>query len=811
MNHFRRYLVAAAMVVLVAIAGAAAWFYVQMRGSLPQLDGEAAMPGATAAIAVERDALGIPTIRATTRADVGRGLGFVHAQDRFFQMDLARRRAAGELSELFGAVALKLDARTRTLRLRARAQRVLELATPEEVALLAAYVEGVNAGLAALAVKPPEYLVLRVGPRPWTLEDSVLVLASMFLTLQDSEARRESRLAAAYEALPATLADFVTSTASDWETPLEGEVHRVRPIPDASVFDVRTAPPEERRPLTRSDASAGETLLALLPSPIDDDARGSNNWAVAGRLAADGGAIVANDMHLGLSTPNIWYRASMRWQDSPPRRLDGVTLPGVPSLVAGSNGEVGWGFTNSTGDWSDLVLVERDPGNANQYRTPSGIQSVTTVHETIEVKGAESVPVEIRETIWGPIVDHDWSGRERAVAWVPLRDGGMNGAMTAFEKSQTLEQLFDSAARAGIPAQNIVAVQRDGRIGWSIAGRIPRRVGYDGRLPASWADGGRGWDGWIAPDEYPRVIDPPSGRIVTANNRLVDGAALQLLGDGGYDPGARARQIKDDLASIASASMPNMMRVQLDDRAIFLEHWRDLLLQTLSAPGADDSEIRRELKRVVSTTWTGHASTDSAAYRLVRDFRAHAGELAFGPLTARIRQFDPDYSFIAARGTEGPLWALVTQRPQHLLDRKFKTWSDLLLAAADLTAEDAQKAGGIAGYTWGKANTVRIRHAFSNAMPMLAALLDMPAQELPGDSNMPRVQGPTSGASERFAVSPGREKDGYLHMPTGQSGHPLSPHYRDANDAWAKGEATPFLPGATMHTLTLRPAPAAGR
>jgi penicillin amidase len=142
----------------------------------------------------------------------------------------------------------------------------------------------------------------------------------------------------------------------------------------------------------------------------------------------------------------------------------------------------------------------------------------------------------------------------------------------------------------------------------------------------------------------------------------------------------------------------------------------------------------------------------------------------------------------------------------HLLDPKFRTWTDLFVRAADLTAEDAQKAEGIAGYTWGKANTVRIRHPFSAAMPMLAPLLDMSAQELPGDSNMPRVQGPTSGASERFAVSPGREKGGYLHMPTGQSGHPLSPHYRDANEAWATGTATPFLPGPTVHTLTLRPA-----
>src|SRR5205085_8079433 len=214
-----------------------------MRGSLPQLDGEASMPGAAGPIVIERDALGIPTISAASRADVARGLGFLHAQDRFFQMDLARRRAAGELAELFGSAAVPLDARTRTLRLRARAQRAIELATPEDLTLLRAYVDGVNAGLKALAVKPPEYVLLRVEPRPWTLEDSALVVASMYLTLQDSEARRESRLAAVYDALPKPLADFITGSWSEWETPLVGGLQRGPAIPDASVLDLRARGP----------------------------------------------------------------------------------------------------------------------------------------------------------------------------------------------------------------------------------------------------------------------------------------------------------------------------------------------------------------------------------------------------------------------------------------------------------------------------------------------------------------------------------------------------------------------------------------
>ena len=805
-RRLRHYLVGAASVIGIAVLGTAVALYAHMRASLPQLDGEAAMPGATAAITIERDALGIPTITASTRADVARGLGFLHAQDRFFQMDLARRRAAGELAELFGSAAVPLDAKTRVLRLRARAHRAIEQGAPEDVALLRAYADGVNAGLKALGAKPPEYLLLRAEPRPWTLDDSVLVVASMYLTLQDSEARRESRLAAAYEALPKPLADFVTGSWSEWEMPLVGRLQRGPPIPDAKVLDLRdTASAPNSGPHPSSHSMSESTVLAWL-SPPEDDARGSNNWAIAGRMTADGGAIVANDMHLGLAMPNIWYRASMVWHDGRERRLTGVTLPGVPSLVAGSNGDIAWGFTNSGGDWSDLVVLETDPNDANRYRTPSGLQPIETVRETIKVKGGDDVPVEVRETMWGPIIDKDPHGHERALAWVALRDGGLSSALTGVENAQTLEQAYDAAARLGIPAQNMVTAQRDGRIGWSIAGRIPHRVGFDGRLPTSWADGKRRWDGWIAPSAYPRVIDPPSGHIVTANNRLVEGTVLQMLGDGGYDPGARARQIEDDLKGFDKATVRDMLAVQLDDRSVFLSPWRYLLLDTLSSPGADSSDARREMRRVVGELAKGRASVDSASYRIVREFRTHVAELAFAPLIERIRKVDPEYPAALGRGGEGPLWALVTQRPVHLLDPKFKSWNELLLAAADLVAEDALKQGGLESYTWGRANTVRIRHALSRAVPMLGSILDMPPEELPGDSNMPRVQGTTFGASERFAVSPGREKDGYLHMPAGQSGHFLSPHYRDGNEAWSRGWATTFLPGESVHALTLRPA-----
>lgn len=808
------------LVALALVALLLGWFRLQLGRSLPHLDGQRRLAGVTAPVTVTRDALGVPTIEGATREDVARALGFVHAQDRFFQMDLSRRRAAGELSALIGASTVRLDRQTRVLGLRARAREAVASAGAEERRLLQAYTDGVNAGVSALAAPPFEYILLRGTPQPWQVEDCALVLGAMFLQLQDAFGVRERRLTLVHEMLPRELAEFLTTTESEWATPLVGEAGRNPAVPGPHVIDLRSLPKaaQARPPLPappRRSAQPGERAAALAPlgwplasfaDAADDAVPGSNNWAVAGAHAADGGALVANDMHLGLSLPPIWYRASMAWSAPAGGRVTGVTLPGVPSLIAGSNGAVAWGFTNTTADWTDLVRLEVDPADPSRYRTPDGWRPFVTRVEDVAVARAPAQRLEVRETIWGPVGEPDARGRLHAIAWVALRPGGLNMRAAEMERAATLEEAFATAALVGIPAQNLVAAGRDGRIGWSVAGRIPRRVGLDGRLSTSWADGTRRWDGWVEPEGYPRVVDPPSGRLATANNRLVEGEWLALLGDGGYDPGARMRQIRDGLLAIERATPRDMLRVQLDDRAVFLERWRALLLSVLSPGAVAGSDTRRELQRVVHATWTGRASPESAAYRLVRDFRLRVGELAFGPLFTEIRRVDPSISAVAGRGGEGALWALIATRPEHLLPTGYGSWIDLLLAAADETAAAAVEASGsIAGHSWGRFNTVRLQHPLSRAVRQLGWWLDLDATPLPGDAHMPRVQVQDFGASQRMAVSPGREAEGFLHMPAGQSGHPLSPHYRDAHAAWMNGDPTPLLPGPAAHTLVLRP------
>jgi penicillin amidase len=798
----------------VAAGGGGFYLRSRLQASLPQLDGERVLRGLGAPVRVERDALGVPLVRGGSRLDVARATGFLHAQERFFQMDLLRRSAAGELAALFGRVALEMDREARPLQLRQVARRALKGLRADERDLTAAYAEGVNAGLTALGAAPFEYLVLRAEPGPWRDEDSLLCALAMYRNLQGHQPDQESLRGLMRETLPPALADFLAPVGTEWDAPIEGGPVAMPAVPGPDVVDLRKARPEADAPVAETIPPDDWSDLASLGVPIrlaaadDEFARGSNNWAVAGRLTTHGGALLANDMHLGLSVPNTWYRVSLTFPGADgERRITGVTLPGAPFTVAGSNGHVAWGFTNSEGDWADLIVLEPDPASPDRYLTPDGPRALERRVETIDVAGGKPERLVVESTIWGPVIDRDSAGRRRALAWVALRDGGLNASLFRMESARDLDEAQALAAEVGIPNQNLVVADGTGRIGWTIIGRIPRRVGHDGSVPTSWAGGRNGWDGWLAPAEYPRVVDPPSGRIWTANARVVGGDKLAKVGVGGYDLGARQGQIRDDLLATPKAGEDDMLGIQLDDRALFLERWQKLLLVTLGPEAVAKDSRRGEARRLVEG-WGGRASIDSVGYRIVRSFRDKVRSRVLDPLLAPVRAKDPKRVHRGAAPNarwEGPVWALVTARPAHLLDARYPSWDALLLDALDEVLAELSRIGPLAERTWGERNTTLIRHPLSRAVPQLSGWLDMPRQPLPGDSNMPRVQAPEHGASERFAVSPGREELGYFHMPCGQSGHPLSPHYADGHEAWAKGEKTPFLPGPAVNVLTLVP------
>lgn len=778
--------ISAGAVVLIGLA--LFWGYRTLQASLPALEGDLELEGLSAPASVDRDDRGIPTLRAGDRVDLARVLGFLHAQERFFQMDLMRRQSAGELAELVGSAALDADRSSRLHRFRSRASRVVAEAPPEHRALLEAYTGGVNQGLARLRSKPFEYHLLRAEPEPWRPEDTVLVLYSMFFVLNDEHGAFESTLGVLYDIFPAEAADFLAPNRSEWDAPIVGEVGGTRPIPGPEVLDLR------RR------QSRFQRHPEPLPLPAGEAFPGSNNWALAGSRTASRRALIANDMHLGGSVPNTWYRAVM---ETPELWLAGLTLPGVPILVTGSNGTIAWGFTNSTGDWSDLIVLDRDPDHPGQYLTPEGFRPFEIHPETIRVKGREPEVFEVEETIWGPVIDQDHHGRQRSLSWIAHHPEAVNLRHLEIETARSLEAAMDAANRSGIPPQNFVCGDREGRIAWTIEGAIPRRAGFDGRLPRSWADGTRGWEGWLSPSEYPRIVDPPSGMLWTANARVVDGEMLARIGDGGYDLGARARQIRDGLASLTAATEAEMLAIQLDDRALFLQRWRDLALAVLG-PGTLAGRPRRaDFRRLLEVTWTGRASVDSVAYRLVRAFRVQTFYLVYGWLTLPCKEADPRFRPELLGQWEDSLWALVNQQPEHLLDPAYSRWNEVLLEAVDQVLEALP--GDLEQRTWGERNTYQPRHPLTHALPLVGRWLNMPTRQLPGDNHMPRVQWLDGGSSERTVVSPGREDQGYFHMPGGQSGHPLSDHYQAGHDDWAAGRPAPFLPGEPRKRLVFRP------
>jgi penicillin G amidase len=794
-----------ALLLLIAITVVAAMLL--LRGSLPSLDGEMALPGLNAAVTIQRDANGVVTIDAASEADALRALGYVHAQERYFEMDLMRRTSAGELAELFGPIAVDLDKKRRVHRIRARVTQHLTDFTGEKMPQLKAYADGVNAGLDDLRMRPWPYLLLQQSPRRWDVVDSALTGYAMYFDLQDSQNTRELALWKIRQHVPAPLANLLAHDGTEWDAPMFGKPRGNAKLPALDQVDLR------KLPAPKSDTHRG---LADKGTP------GSNNWAVAGALTRDGRAIVADDMHLGLRAPNIWFRARLRYPDAraPSGRVDisGLTLPGLPAVIVGSNGHVAWGFTNSYADTSDWYPVspcaEGKPATETCDRT-------TRHAETISVAGAEAVPFEVVETDYGPIL-HEPAGDTPALAlrWAAHLPGALNFELADVASAGDLASALAVAERTAIPAQNLVIGDRDGDIAWRILGPLPVRSGRCARNPPLSAitstpaeSANEALSGirrepcyqWAISTELSPVLRRPSQhRLWTANARVVDDAGLSALGDGGYALGARAKQIRDGLFAKNQFTEKELLAIQLDDRAVFLKRWWQLLQDEAKKKSGNTA---MKALATAGRTWEGRASTDSTSFRLLRAWRLAVHARIADGLTAPAQAALGD-SFVMPDlpQLEGVVWPLLQQRPEHLLSRRYPSWDALLEDAAREVRDDLAKQGPLEQRTWGERNIAKICHPLADALPgVLRSQLCMPAEPLPGDGAMPRVQGPAFGASERMVVSPGREADGILHMPGGQSGHPLSPFWGKGHDDWVHGRPTPFLPGKTAYVLTLKP------
>ena len=758
--------------------------YYGFQASLPDIEGELKLAGIQSTVSIDRDDQGAPTISADNRGDLAFATGYVHAQERFFQMDLSRRMAAGELSELFGALAVDTDKRNRLHRFRHRATIALAQVNDNDRNILRKYVEGVNVGLDGLKSKPFEYWLLGTTPKAWTQEDTFLVIYSMFFTLQDSSGGYEWQNHVLRKSLSPELISFLLPDRTEWDAPMQ----------------------EDEMPYVKAKIPAGPIGGEEAVSFDRDNTPmvGSNNWAVTGKITETGSAMLSNDMHLAIRAPSIWYKLRLKLND---QSLDitGVSLAGAPPVVVGSNGSVAWGFTNSNIDTSDLIELSINPQNENQYLTPKGYKDFDVFSEEIKIIGAPSEMFSVKETIWGPVIDKGQDSHY-AFRWVAHMRDGANASLLNMEHVKTVEEAMNIAGNMGIPAQNAILVDKEGNAGWTIFGKIPRRPMGDYRRIYNWSDGLRAWDGWYPSNEYPKILNPDNNRLWTANARVLSGDDLAKVGVSRYDLGARAKQIRDRLSALeAPVNEMDLYNIMLDNEAIFLTRWQQQLVGVLET--ANDPAFETYLKDVKS--WGGFADKNSVGFRLVRDYRDQVYEALFAKITAACVGYDAECNYDdATRQWEAPLWQLVTEMPDGWLPGGFNDWQYFFEKQAfDAWQPVILGDVSLAEYTWGEANRTDIRHPLSGAVPMLGYLTNMPNDPQSGDTeNMPHITGKVHGQSERIVVSPGHEENGIMNLPAGQSGHPLSPYYGAGHNDWVLGNPTPFLPQETKWHLEFIPA-----
>lgn len=778
--------------VSLASAGCAEGTQGGTRAPAPRAGGATTLPGLEDAVTVTSDQLGIPTIRATSRQDALRALGMVTARDRMFQLDLLRRSSGGRLAEILGRGLLEADTRQRQYGVPRAASAILARLPESQRAALDAYADGVNAVLRSGEALPVEFQELGYRPEPWRPEDSVLVVLGMFNALSPTEDIERSQTVLTHS-LPKGVMSFLLESVDPYTKALLGARDTASPPLPAEELRALVAQGRKERPRRESVLSedAGE-------APV-----GSNGWAVAGQRTRDGRAILANDMHLELGVPNIWYRADLRYGE---RAVAGVVLPGVPLVIAGTNRHVAWGMTNLHGDVMDLVRLETRPERPDEYQTPSGWKRFDVAQETIKVRGEPDVTVTIRSTIWGPVAPRPLLGAPVAIRWTALDPEGVDLGLLEMDGVRSVDEAVAVLRAAGGPGCNVLLADRGGRVAWTVTGRMPRRRGFDGSVSVSWADGRAGWDGYLAPAALPRIVDPPSGFIVNANHRMPLGEGAPVLGHD-YANGYRAYRITERLREARPVTEADLFELQLDTRAEFFGFYRDLALRVLSEEALSRRPALAEARRAAAA-WDGRADVSGVGLPLLVQFRRVLTDDVFAAWLGAKRDAEPDLA-LALPDIDTPLQRVLDAhaRSADLVPAPAGGWDAFVLAALEKAMTLVkQEHGGrpLDQLEWGAVSRVRIAHPLG-ASPELAARLNMPDEPLPGCGFCVRLSSHTVAASERLVVSPGHEQDGILHMPAGQSGDPLSRHYRDQQRAWVDGRPLPLLAGPAVRTLTLVP------
>jgi penicillin amidase len=774
-----RLLSRAAMVAAVALAvlgaGSARLYWVWSREALAQVDGEARLPGLRAPVIVRRDAAGVPHIQAETMLDAIRAQGYVTAQDRLWQMDLLRRRALGELSEAFGEGALRADEEVRTLGLGAAARASLPRLDADMRALTEAYAAGVSAYIESRSdALPLEFRLLRYSPRPWTVVDT---LATGKLLALDLASGWES------EAFRAVVADRLPADVQDLLFPAT--------FPDDRILVGHDAP------------APGAAAVAA------ETAKGSNNWVVSGAHTATGKPLLANDPHLSLGLPSIWTAVHLTAED-----LDvaGVTMPGVPGVILGRNRRVAWGATNVHDDCADLYVEEFDPAHPDRYRVGEGWETVVARTESIRVRnrplGASwrTVDHAVRVTRHGPLVPV--RGRLYALRWTSLDGTPDLPAFQLMNRAGRWEEFREALRLFSGPSQNFVYADVDGHIAWYSAGRVPLRRAGDGSRPYRGASADGDWMGLVPFAELPHVVDPPGGRIVTANSRTTGTDYPYHISRGGIPPW-RTATLFAALEQRDGWTADDMVRLQGEHLSI--PH-RDLARALLDAASRHKGDAAWDDVMLELSGWDGRLEPASRPAALAITAFLALGDRVIGPRVQGLPEAE------ALRHRTAAIDRLIREQPAGWLPTGAADWDAVLRGAwEDACAQLERRLGrDRSRWTCGALNRFVVRHPLSRALPALGYLFNPPEAEVGGASTTPDVfsigaSGNIEAPSMRFVADLADPDDTRLVNFMGQSGQPGSPHYDDQLGPWLRVESQvlPMTAEAVArearHTLRLVP------
>lgn len=738
--------------------------------SAPQRDGTLSVPGLSAPVSIVRDRFGVPHITAGNDRDLYFAQGFVHAQDRLFQMDVERRLARGELAELFGEKALAADRLFRHLGFAARAPASVASWPPKSREIVASYCAGVNAAMGAARAWPAEFRILRVPPRRFTPEDVAAV--GLLKSLGLSQWTEEAALYRAWLSLPREKALELLP-----ETPL-----------DAPVVDPAFGPAAAADALSDGLASLRLTAGGL------PRAGGSNAWAVSGKKSVTGRPLLANDPHILLTCPSLWYENHLV---APGLDVYGVSFPGAPCVVIGHNRAIAWGFTNAMLDDADF-FVEKVDGETVTYRKKR-VPMARRV-ETIRVRGRKDETVTVRETPHGPILSPVFPGVAGALSlrWIGFDGGDPVGALHAINRARNREEFLAAAALFPHPAQNVVYADEEGNIGVVMIGKIPVRKGGSGQLPVPGDTGEWDWRGTVPFSGNPKVWNPPEGFVAAANfppaGRLY-GHYLSRL----YEPPDRGKRIIHLLSGRGPFSVDKFERIQADvcrpeaERAVSLAIRSARRREARSTDLREAARILSEWNLCVSAQSAGAALYEAFSEKMIENtFRDDMGPALFEEVSRTSRILWNAMDRAVARGDSLFFENVETGRTETLDDLMARSLADAMALLKN------RLGGAYATWSWGRLHQVTFEHPFGKKR-YLQRWFNIGPMGVPGDGRTVFKEEFQHGTDFSVVVGPSMRQVvplGFRAMArsvitTGASGHFFEPHYGDQSALWLSGRTHP--------------------